>query len=245
MWESIVYFVTFHKKNNISIECLPAMRWICPMEFYDMYEQSAKWNMYYQELDPGERKRLYEELKVSEPDDGANAFRERIFAARYTDPRQPGHEVDYFLFQCVSLIQTYRIAVFFRRNAIKEVEEALRIILYDEAFQYGEAGEKALYWELRNTAARYFKTCEAPGYNRMLFGLIQSGSEGRLDRMCRDVWQITRGLAQRTGMEGRLRVWNQAVLDAYLQADGSGEERLMRYEDKQGKKTPLFVTGRK
>ena len=38
-----------------------------------MYEQSAKWNMYYQELNPGERKRLYEELKASEPDDGANS----------------------------------------------------------------------------------------------------------------------------------------------------------------------------
>ncbi|MBQ8074602.1 MAG: hypothetical protein IJ237_01325 [Oscillospiraceae bacterium] len=201
-----------------------------------MYEQSAKWNLYYQELNPGERKRLYEELKASEPDDGANAFRERIFAARHTDPARPGHEVDTFLFQCVSLIQTYHIANFFRRNAIGEVEKAFQIMLYDEASQYGEAGEKALYWELRNAAARYFKTCETSGYNRSLFGLIQSGSEGRLDRMCRDAWQITRGLAQRTGSEERMRIWNQAVLDAYLQADANGAERLKKYEEKSSKK---------
>ena len=44
-------------------------------------------------------------------------------------------------------------------------------------------GKKALYRELLNAAARYFKTCEASGYNRALFGLIQFGSEGRLDRI--------------------------------------------------------------
>ncbi len=197
-----------------------------------MYEQSTEWNIYYQELDPKERKRLFEKLKTSEPDDGANAYRERIFAARHTDPEQPDHEVDYFLFQCVSLIQTYRIANFSRRSAVKEVEKALQIMLYDEAFQYGEAGEKALYWELRNTAARYFNTCEASGYNRALFGLIQSSDEGRLDRMCRDAWQISLGLAQRTGQEDRLRIWVQAVLDAYLQVDRKGAERLKKYEDK-------------
>ena len=109
-------------------------------------------------------------------------------------------------------------------------------MLYDEASQYGEAGEKALSWELRNAAARYFKTCETSGYNRSLIGLIQSCSEGRLDRMCRDAWQITRGLAQRTGSEERMRIWNQAVLDAYLQADANGAERLKKYEEKSSKK---------
>ena len=204
-----------------------------------MFEQSVKWNRYYQELEPRERKKLYDDLKVSEPDDGANAYREQLLTARYTDPKLPGHEVDYFLFQCVSLIQTYRIANFFRRAAVKEVEEALRIMHYDEALQYGEAGEKALYWELRNAAARYFKTCEMSSYNRSLFGLIQSGSESRMDRMCRDTWQITRGLAKRTGMEERMQIWNQAVLDAYMQADSGGAERLKAIEeknDKQGKK---------
>ena len=36
-----------------------------------------------------------------------------------------------------------------------------------------------------------------------------------------------------------MRVWNQAVLDAYLQADSSGAERLKKYEDKKmnGKKS--------
>jgi len=198
-----------------------------------MYEQSSEWNSYYQELDPKERKRIFEKLKASEPDDGANAYRERIFSARHTDPAQPGREVDTFLFQCVSLIQTYHIANFTPRSAIKEIENAFRLMLYDEAAQYGEAGEKALYWELRNAAARYFKTCEASGYNRALFGLIQSGSEGRLDRMCRDAWQITHGLAQRTGQEERMRIWNQAVIDAYLQTDSGAAERLKKYEEKK------------
>lgn len=198
-----------------------------------MYEQSAKWNRYYQELEPKERKRLYEELKSSEPDDGANAFREQIFAARHTDPKLPGHEVDYFLFQCVSLIQTYHIANFFRRRAAEEVEKAFQLMCYDEASQYGEAGEKALYWELRNAASRYFKTCESSGYNRALFGLIHANKEGRLDRMCRDAWQITHGLARRIGQEDRMWIWNRAVLDAYLQADVGGAERLKKYEEKK------------
>ena len=53
-----------------------------------------------------------------------------------------------------------------------------------------------------------------------------------MDRMCRDAWQITRGLALRTGQEEQMRVWNQAVLDAYLQADANGAERLKKYEGK-------------
>lgn len=113
---------------------------------------------------------------------------------------------------------------------MREVERALKGMLYDEAGRYGAAGEQALYWELRNMAARYFQSCADPGYNRGVFGLVSSDEAGRRARMARDAWQIARGLAGKLGLEARLGLWSQAVLDAYREVEPDADERLRACE---------------
>ena len=194
-----------------------------------MYEQSARWNEYYRELEPKKRRALLDELCLTEPDDGANAFRQRLYRARYVDEKQPGREVDRFLFNCLSFVQLWQSAKLFRRHAKKEVLAALRDMLSEEAAQYGEAGERALYWELRNAAARYLRTCSDSGYNRALFGMIASGDESRADRVCRDIWRMTDGLTKQLSLQGELRLWSRAVQDAYFTSDGGAQARLEKY----------------
>ena len=197
-----------------------------------MYEQTARWNEYYRELEPARRRTMLSALCASEPDDGANAFRQALLEARHGGDRPGGREQDRFLYLCVSFVPLCQSARLFRRSAAKEIEAAMKLLRLGEALALGEAGEKALYWEIRNAAARYFKTCEGAGYNRALFGMMASGDEGRLDRICRDVWQMTDGLAWRARMEARMALWCRAVKDAYAVTDGGAARRLAKYADK-------------
>lgn len=196
-----------------------------------MYEQSARWNEYYRELEPKRRRELLDQLCMTEPDDGANEYRRLLFRARHLDERQPGREVDRFLFSCLSFAQLWSSAKMFKGSAKREVSRTLREMLADKAAEYGEAGERAFYWEIRNAAARYLKTCEGAGYNRSLFGMIASGDESRADRVCRDIWRMSVGLAKRLDMQKPLALWNRAVVDAYYTSDGSAERRFREYCD--------------
>ena len=194
-----------------------------------MYEQSARWNAYYRELDPKRRRAMLDELCMTEPDDGANEYRQLLFAARHSDGRRAEGEVDRMLFACISFVQICQSAKMFRRSAAKEVERTLQQLRYDDAAAYGEAGERALYWEIRNACARYFSTCAASSYNRKVFGLMSSSDDSRLERICRDTWQMSEGLAARTRLEARMALWNRAVLDAYSMTDGGALDRFLRF----------------
>jgi len=179
------------------------------------------------------RRRMLDELSMLEGDDGANMYRLQLWDARHASKTGTPAETDRLLFQFVNLIQVYRSARLFKRGAAKEVKKVFSEMHFSEAGYYGPAGEKALYWEIRNAAMRYFKTCEGSAYNRSLFGLIGSGEVGKRDRVCEDVWQMTRGLALRTGLDEEIRVWNQAVTDAYSQFEGNARAMLEAYEIKE------------
>ncbi len=184
-----------------------------------MYEQNARWNEYYRELEPEKRKEQLDLLCMTEPDDGANEYRLTLFKVRYEDENIPDKYVDRFLFQCVNFIQIYRGAKLFKRNSRKEVERTLKELHFGDAALYGEAGTRALYWELRNTAARYFETCRSAGYGRALFGLLKSNEVSKIERSAADAFKMSLGLATRLEMQDSLRVWNEAVHDAYLAFD--------------------------
>ena len=196
-----------------------------------MYEQSGRWNAFYAEMNPVRRREMMEELFTTEPDDGANRYRRFLFNVRHGDGKKKSGELDKFLFQFVNLVQIYRSSKFFRKSAKREVEKLMRELMWKDAALYGEAGERALYWEMRNAATRYLKTCESSGYNRALFGMMASGEDGRKDRICREIWQITTGLSTRTGLDEELLVWRRAVTDAYIASDSGAYERLAAYRE--------------
>lgn len=197
-----------------------------------MFEQSARWNEYYREPEPRRRRELLDQLCMTEPDDGANDYRRMLFRARHVDEKQPGREVDRFLFNCLNFAQIWASARWFKRYARRETLKALDDMLCGKAGAYGTAGERAFYWEIRNAAARYLKTCESAGFNRSLFGMIASGDESRAERVCRDVWRMSEGLAGRLELRGQLRLWNRAVQDAYFMSDPGAQRRFEAYCEK-------------
>ena len=198
-----------------------------------MYEQNARWNSFYRETDPARRRTMLTELMKTEPDDGANMYRYALLDARHGAKKHEQGEIDRYLFQFVNMVQVYRSARIFRKSAAREILKTMRELKWSDAPLYGEAGERALYWELRNAAARFFKTCESPQFNRSLFGMVASGDAGRQNRVCEEVWQMTRGLSERTGLHDELRIWNAAVTDAYCQFDGGAMERLAAYKPRK------------
>lgn len=190
-----------------------------------MYEQSSKWNTYYMELEPERRLAILEELFMTQPDDGANEYRRLLFSRRYEEPRTPGKYVDRMLFQCANLTQIYKSSRIFKRSAKKEIKQIWEDFLFEVAGDYGEPGEKALYWEIRNASARYFKTCLSDSYGRTLFGIMKSGDLNRQEKTCRDAWEMSEGVSARLGEGERMRIWNMAVRDSYFMSDANAKDR--------------------
>jgi hypothetical protein len=134
--------------------------------------------------------------------------------------------VDRWLWACVNFIQVYSSSRFFRRGGKKEVSQFLKESGYLEAASYGEAGEAALYWEIRNTAKRYFKTCMGSEYRRSLFGLLSPNGADQKKQMCKDVWRMTLGLEKRFDLSDELKLWTKAVHDEYVLTDPRASEQL-------------------
>ena len=123
-----------------------------------MYEQSARWNEYYREPEPRRRKEQLDILCMTEPDDGANEYRRMLFKARHVDEKQPGHEVDRFLFNCLSFAQLWASAKLFKKHAKKEALQALSdmmgadyIMIYDQNGKEVLSNSKYVDMELGRT----------------------------------------------------------------------------------------------
>lgn len=172
-----------------------------------MYEQNEKWNMFYLELDPKERQRIFEGLCVTEPDDGANAYRRLMLKRRYTDPKRPADAVDTYLWQCINFPYLYKSAGTMMKKNIKELHKVWKQSGFDQMESFGEAGEKAMYWEIRNMAKRYFETCRnSKNYGKRFFGLMSAKEGGKLAHITRDAWEMSYGLSGRLHEEELMRV---------------------------------------
>ena len=157
---------------------------------------SPAWRDYYTELEPERRAQILQRNLREEAEDGANAYRQRLFSLRYMEEGK------------------------------KEVSQFLKESGYLEAASYGEAGEAALYWEIRNTAKRYFKTCMGSEYRRSLFGLLSPNGADQKKQMCKDVWRMTLGLEKRFDLSDELKLWTKAVHDEYILTDPRASEQL-------------------
>ncbi len=193
-----------------------------------MYEISPAWMLYYQELEPELRAQILERLLEEEPDDGSNSFRKLLFSKRYLKGDETKPSVDRLLWQCVNFTQIYGTPFLFKNSGRKEVSRFLSENGYDEALAAGPDGERAMYWEIRNAAKRFFRTCSGTEYRRVFFGLLNPGSEDQREQMCTDTWKMTEGIGKRLGLSDRLALWTKAVLDEYRLTDPSAEERMRK-----------------
>ena len=184
------------------------------------------WEEYYSALDPVDRGRFLEKALKEIPDDGGNALRKKLFALRYLEKDSLKPSVDRYLWQCVNFVQLYNTSRFFKKSGRKEVLAFLDGYGYSEAAGAGSAGESVLYWEVRNAAKRYLKTCTGTEYRRSLFGFLSPKEADQRNHMCLDVWKMTSGLEKRLGLQQELKLWTMAVQDEYRAFDPSAAERL-------------------
>ena len=199
-----------------------------------MYDMNPAWSEYYRELEPDQRAMILERLLAKVPDDGSNRFRKMLFARRYLEEGSESPSVDRYLWQCVNFVQLYDSSRFFKKGSRKEVMSFLNGNGYNEAMESGPAGEKALYWEIRNAAKRYFKTCGGSDYRRAIFGLLSPGKEDQKKQMCLDTWKMSIGVGQRLDITKNLSLWKKAVLDEYEQTDPLAADRMKKLISERG-----------
>ena len=187
-----------------------------------MYEGSPAWQPYYLELEPERRALMLKRLLEEEADDGSNAWRKKLFELRYLKKGEKEPSVDRFLWQCVNFIQICSAPKLFKKSGKKEVIRFLTENGFYEAAASGINGERALYWETRNAAKRYFKTCRGSEYRRSLFGLISPGKNDQENQMKQDAMKMTSLLEEKLDMPEDLYIWSKAVMDEYLSQETGG-----------------------
>jgi len=213
-----------------------------------MRRQDSVWAGYDRETEPERRmellgkieKELAEEADLmamnteSEDRKAMPAIRRQLYDRRHpSSGNAAGTSVDRYLWQCVNFIQIYDASALLRRRSVREVKEALLEMGFPQNPDSCEPlYEEALYWEVRNAARRYFKTCSGGEYRRTLFGMLGSSDMDKRRQMCTDTWKMTLGLADRLGLHPELKLWNEAILDEFAMTAEDAAERMRSYDEK-------------
>lgn len=197
-----------------------------------MYDQDSIWDEYYSELKPEKRRKIYEEIVRSQTeDDGANEYRKHLYELRHTDPKDPKHQVDTFLWQFLIMPSFFHEKGRKRKADLKGMRKAIAAMEVDKADELSEPQRAALYWEIRNAARRYLETCKKDGYGSRLFGFVKSNEDRRAEMSCSEFWRMSIGVAKRFQIEDEMRLLTDALVDEYALFDEDAAERFERYNE--------------
>lgn len=172
-----------------------------------MREVDDKWDAYFEELDPEERKLIFSE--TAEKNDALAGFLATIYERRYKDPKNPDRAVDNWLWKFVYLPGLYRKRRISKKALLTEVDRTLDDLYLNVILS--EEEEAALYREFRNAARRYLGTCLGKKYGRRLFGLKEITSDEKRVRACEELWMMSRGLALCSHKESKMSLFNEAL----------------------------------
>ncbi len=172
-----------------------------------MHEAEKKWDAYFNETDPEERK-LIVGMTAGENDDLAG-FLAMIYRKRYEDPKNHDRAVDNWLWKFVYLPGLYRKRRLSKKAMLTEVDRTLDDLCLNMILSKEE--EAALYLEFRNAARRYLGTCLGRNYGRRLFGLKEISPAEKRARACEELWMMSRGLALSAGKEAKLSLFIEAL----------------------------------
>lgn len=150
-------------------------------------------------------------------DDGANGFRERLFNERYVAHK--GTETDTYLIHCLMLKNLYAQRKSPLSGFKKEARKELSALHLGDAEQMTPVERKALYWEIRNTARRYLDASRSEQYGKKLMGLVSASADEKLERVVRDLWTMSRGIALSSGREKEMRPFCDALYDELIAFD--------------------------
>ena len=189
-----------------------------------MYLENECWREYYRELDPDRRRELYEEIISENEDDGANAFRRELMDLRHTDPRNPSHRVDNFLWHMVILPGYLRPMYLIRALGEGDIRRIITGLGLDGAEEWDDVKKSAAYWEFRNAADRYLSTCTGPGYAKKVFGIMQSTDEEKLNKTAKAFYSMTVTVPAKYQREKEMEIFTSALRDAFRSSSRDAEK---------------------
>jgi len=187
---------------------------------------------YFAELDPDERQRMLDAIADSDIDSSITTFCRRMFRRRYTDPKDPGHKVDNWLWKIVYLPGLYSKRGLLQRAVRKEAADTISELMLKDQDSYSDTEKSLLYLEFRNAARRYLSTCNSDSYGSRLFGMKRSTAEDRRYKAAEDIWRASSGLASASGEEKKLEIWCTALKDELFQYDSSCREYYEELDNK-------------
>ena len=176
------------------------------------YEINSVWNPYYEELDTDKRKALLEELTSTQPDDGANDFRKRIFNYRYVDEKKPEHTIDRFLWIGCMFRDINHNASLFTFFEKKQVAKYVKELGLDQVASLSSKEKACLYQEYKHAFKRYLESCMSGNYHS-LFGMVQPEDEKRIAAAKGDIRSMSTGIAAQFHLEDSFTLWTDAATD--------------------------------
>ena len=190
-----------------------------------MYGVSAELTEYFREIDPKKRLVILDSLPESE---AVNFVRE-IYNDRYSDHEGKGRKnIDWWLWRCICLQILYGRGNFLRRFRDREISD---IIVELRMNDDDESHRAYLYHEYRNTARRYLSTCKSGNYAARFMGFRQASDEEKVIKACEDIWQMSGGVAKKTGNSEAMKLWTEAFRDELYDYDDICREEYERLRE--------------
>lgn len=188
------------------------------------YLENEEWRSFYQETDEKKRGAILEELLAKVPDDGANALRKKLYDNRYHDPKKPGKRVDRGIWEMVVMPAYMGGFLTTKKRTRAYIATSLQNLGITEETRSEAVLTSAVYWEIRNIAKRFYKSCESPRYGRKFFGITESSWEEKQVRCGRDVWIMAEVVADKFDMKREMKVFSDAVIDEFYRVSEQSEE---------------------
>ncbi len=187
------------------------------------YITNEAWSEFYDEIEPVKRREIMDRLLEEVEDDGANELRKNLFTERHKPPKNAVRDVDNGIWHVIIVPSNLKLQYRMTPGTKSEIRRSMKAIGVADVDKTDPVQVSAVYWEIRNTAKRYFTTCNGPKYARKLFGILSSSDAEQLRKTAEDVWACAVGVPEHYKMVEEMRIFSDAVKDAFLDYYDDGE----------------------
>ena len=187
------------------------------------YITNEAWSEFYDELEPVKRREILDRLLKEVEDDGANDLRSTLFTERHKPPKNAVRDVDNGIWHVIIVPSNLKLQYRMTPGTKAEIRRSMKAIGVADVDKTDPVQVSAVYWEIRNTAKRYFTTCNGPKYARKLFGILSSSDAEQLRKTAEDVWACAVGVPEHYKMIEEMRIFSDAVKDAFFDFYDDGE----------------------
>ena len=178
---------------------------------------------YYEEFDPETRRQLLEEaLAAGEGDTAENELRRLLWERRYTRPRRNAPPADRYIARWRTRDHWRKAGPHRARAAARELGR-LAPLLRPEG---GGDAQALLHRELVHAVRLYLSTCARGSYGTLLMGLVRMNSDQLLEKVAREVAEVTILVPRWAGLEAEFAPLAPAAREAFELAFPEGGAAL-------------------